>query len=240
MSQVVKKKSINEALPLAPVAIKVLAAIAKNPKAAIGAAQLAIAGAAAGLRGMGKAQDAIWSKGWVKLYAYFLKKQYGEDFMKMVHDLSSSPKFKSMLKTRARQLTVAKNPKQKKAVDDEFMKQVIKLSDLEFPEHTKILQQGLSDTEKNITTFVDKEYDFRYNPAEPGTGDPEYQTRKQKHLVRRKKVGKYKDALRKATILNPKTGNKIKLVTALRGNYDEEFKQQAQDLAKQLLQKHTQ
>jgi len=235
----VKKQSLNEALPLTPVAVKVLAAIAKNPKAAIAAAQLAVAGAAAGLRGIGKAQDTIWSKGWIKLYAHFLKKQYGEDFMKMVHDLSASTEFKNMLKTRARVLPIAKNPKQKKAVDDEFMKQVIELSDLEFPEHTKLLQQGLTDTKKNITTFVDKEYDFRYNPEEPGTGDPEYQARQQKHLVRRTKVRKYKDALSRATILNPKTGNKIKLVTALRGNYDEEFKQQARDLAKQLLQKHT-
>lgn len=234
----VKKQSLNEALPLAPVAVKVLTAIAKNPKAAIAAAQLAVAGAAAGLRGLGKAQDAIWSKGWIKLYAHFLKKQYGEDFMRMVHDLSSSRKFKNMLNARARD--VVKNPKQKKAVDDKFMKQVIELSNLEFPEHTELLKQGLTDTKKNITTFVDKEYNFRYNPEEPGTGDPEYKTRQQKHFVRRKQVGKYKDALRKATILNPKTGNKIKLVTALNGNYDEQFKQQARDLAKQLLQKHTQ
>ena len=241
-----KKQRLNESITG-----DILTGIVKHPEAALAAAQVAIFAGAAALNGVQKLQGKIWKHGWLPIYTRMLKKQYGQEFMKMVHDLSSSKAFKKALNDRAytyshidRTIKAGNIPKEQEAerkrkVDGLILAQTRKIIEDEFPEHLSTLESGVKDTQKNILSFVDKEYDFRYDPQEPGAGDPEFATRQVKRAKRRTDMRKYKDALRKAKIKNPKTGNTILLRTVLTGkNYDPEFVQQAKDMAANLRTKY--
>lgn len=244
-----KQHPLNE-VAIGALVVPLLKAMSKNPQAAAALGQLAVMGTAAAVNGVKKLRMTMWEKGWIPIYAHFLRKEYGEDFMKMVHDLAGSAHFKSAVNRRAyeldkidyheeiKRITPEEAAKRRKAIDTSFVAKTNDILEVEFPDHVKTLQQTVSNPEKSLMRFVDKEYGFRYNPQNPGVGDPEYPKRKSERASKSKGIKRYKEALRRAKIKNPKTGNTILVRTVLTGEYDDQLKQQAKLIAQQLRTKH--
>jgi hypothetical protein len=219
--------------------------VLKNPQVATALTTATFGAASLGARGVIEADkflgDMLQKYVWLPTYAKFLKKEYGEEFMRAVDELSQDDTFvretqrvaDNMEKKRLHDKGIKWHPHYGDTSDHtpdpmkEWMSRSIPRIERDYPDVARALLDD-PQTKEKFTTFVSKEMGGRYNPTlrKPERADKTTRGSREQRRIQ------YKNAINKLRIKNPKTGRDIKTSSVLSAPdaYGPELVQQAQKM----------